>query len=106
MYAIVRVGGRQYKAEVGKTFVTEKLPSEVGDEITLDDVLMIRTDKGVITIGQPTVEGASVTAKVVDQYKGKKIIVFKYRSRKRYRVKSGHRQRYTRLEVIDIAAGS
>jgi large subunit ribosomal protein L21 len=102
MYAIVRVGGRQYQAEVGKTIVTEKLPYEVGETITLDDVLLI-ADGDDTSIGMPTVEGASIEAEVVDQFKGKKIRIFKYKPKKRYRRRQGHRQQYTRLQINDIS---
>jgi large subunit ribosomal protein L21 len=104
MYAIVRVGGKQYRAETGKTFVTEKLPYEVGDEIDLDEVLLI-SDGDDSVVGQPVVEGATVKAEVAEQFKGKKIIVFKYKPGNRYRRKQGHRQNYTRLLVKDVISG-
>ena len=104
MYAIVRISGRQYPVEIGKSIVVEKLPNEVGDEITLDEVLYLGDKKPVV--GTPVVKGASVTAEVVDQFRGKKIIVFKYKPKIRYRRKQGHRQSYTRLLVKDISAGS
>jgi large subunit ribosomal protein L21 len=104
MYAIVRVGGKQYHAEPGKTFVTEKLPYEVGTEIDLDDVLLI-SDGDNSAVGQPVVAGAHVKVEVTEQFKGKKIIVFKYKPKTRYRVKQGHRQNYTRLLVKDVVAG-
>jgi len=106
MYAIVRVGGRQYKAELGQHLVTEKLPNEIGDELTFDDVLLVKDNQGTVTVGQPNVKGAAVKVRVAGQFKGKKIVVFKYRPKQRYRRKQGHRQRYTRLEVIDINPGS
>ena len=104
MYAIVRVGGKQYHAEPGKTIVTEKLPYEVGTEIDLDDVLLI-SDGDNSAVGQPVVKGARVKVEVTEQFKGKKIIVFKYKPKTRYRVKQGHRQNYTRLLVKDVVAG-
>lgn len=100
MYAIVESGGRQYRAEVGHTFSVEKLPYEVGQQIELD-VLLVSNDDDV-RIGQPVIDGASVKVTVVDQYKGKKIFVWKYRPRKRYRRRKGHRQHYTRLRVDEI----
>lgn len=100
MYAIVESGGRQYRAEVGHTFSVEKLPYEVGEQIEMD-VLLVSNDDD-IRVGQPLVEGASVTATVVDQYRGKKIFVWKYRPRKRYRRRQGHRQQYTRLRIDEI----
>lgn len=105
MYAIVRIGGRQYQAEVGKAIVVEKLPYAVGEEVEFNEVLFIN-DEGRIVVGQPLVEGASVKAEVVDQFKGKKIIVFKYKPKKRYRRKQGHRQQYTRLMVREIVTGA
>ncbi len=105
MYAIVRIGGRQYHAEVGQAIVTEKLPYEVGESLDFDDVLLVKEENG-IKVGQPTVSGAVVKAQVVQQFKGKKIIVFKYKSKNRYRRKQGHRQRYTRLMVNEIVPGS
>lgn len=100
MYAIVESGGRQYRAELGHSFSVEKLPYEVGEQIEMD-VLLVSNDDD-IRIGQPLVEGASVTATVVDQYRGKKIFVWKYRPRKRYRRRQGHRQEYTRLRIDEI----
>lgn len=107
MYAIVRVGGRQYPAEVGKTIVVEKLPYEVGAEIDLDEVLFIGggEEDDDFMVGGPLVEGASVKAKVVEQFKGKKILVFKYKPKVRYRKRQGHRQKYTRLLIDDIVTG-
>jgi len=100
VYAIVESGGRQYRAEVGHTFSVEKLPYEVGEQIEMD-VLLVSNDDDV-RVGQPMVNGASVTATIVDQYKGKKIFVWKYRPRKRYRRRQGHRQEYTRLRIDEI----
>lgn len=101
MYAIVECGGRQYRAEEGHSFIVEKLPYEVGEKIELDRVLLI-SDKGEINVGQPAVDGALVKATVVEQFRGKKIFVWKYRPRKRYRRRQGHRQSYTRLLVDEI----
>ena len=100
MYAIIESGGRQYRAEVGHTFSVEKLPFEVGEQIEMD-VLLVSNDED-IRVGQPMVEGASVKATIMDQYRGKKIFVWKYRPRKRYRRRRGHRQEYTRLRVDEI----
>ena len=104
MYAIVESGGRQYRAEEGHSFSVEKLPFEVGDQIELDKVLLVANDDGV-KIGQPTVEGVSVKATVVEQYRGKKIFVWKYKPKKRYRRRKGHRQSYTRLRIDEIVGG-
>jgi large subunit ribosomal protein L21 len=104
VYAIVESGGRQYRAEEGLSFSVEKLPYEVGDVIELDNVLLLATDGGV-QVGQPTVSGASVKATVVDQYRGKKIFVWKYRPKQRYRNRRGHRQSYTKLRIDEIITG-
>ena len=104
MYAIVKCGGRQYRAEEGSSFIVEKLPYEVGDKVDLDDVLLV-SDGVSTSIGQPSVDGALVKATVVEQFRGKKIFVWKYRPRKRYRRRQGHRQYYTRLRVDEIISG-
>ena len=104
MYAIVESGGRQYRAEEGQSFSVEKLPYEVGEQIELSNVLLL-ADDAEVQIGQPTVPGSSVKATVVDEYRGKKIFVWKYKPKKRYRRRSGHRQSYTRLRVDEIVAG-
>ena len=98
MYAIVESGGRQYRAEEGHSFSVEKLPYEVGEQIELN-VLLLANDNEV-KVGQPTVNGVSVKATVVEQYRGKKIFVWKYRTL--YRRRRGHRQHYTRLRVDEI----
>ena len=101
MYAIIRSGGKQYRAEVGATIDVDRLPNEVGDTIDITDVLLVAND-GDAAIGQPTVASASVSATVVEQFRGKKIIVYKYRQRTNYRRKQGHRQYYTRLRIDNI----
>jgi large subunit ribosomal protein L21 len=104
VYAIVESGGRQYRAEEGHSFSVEKLPYEVGEQIELDNVLLLAQD-GEIQIGQPLVPGVTVMATVVEQYLGKKIFVWKYKPKKRYRRRQGHRQQYTRLRIDTIVAG-
>ncbi len=104
MYAIVESGGRQYRAEEGHSFSVEKLPYEVGDQIELEHVLLLANGDGV-QVGQPTLAGVSVKATVVEQYRGKKIFVWKYKSKNRYRRRQGHRQSYTRLRIDEIIAG-
>ncbi len=101
MYAIIRSGGKQYRAEVGATVDVDRLPKEVGETLEISDVLLV-ADGDDTRIGQPRVEGATVTATVVEQFRGKKIIVYKYRQRTNYRRKQGHRQYYTRLRIEDI----
>lgn len=101
-YAIVQTGGKQYKVEAGDTFRVESLPGDEGDEITLEDVLLLSQD-GNVTVGEPLVPGALVTTEVVGKGRGKKIIVFKYKPKTRYRRKNGHRQSYTELRVTGIS---
>jgi large subunit ribosomal protein L21 len=105
MYAVVETGGKQYKVSAGETIEVEKLPLEVGQKVELDRVLLV-SDKHKVRVGNPTVEGAKVMATVAGQGKGKKVIVFKYRPRNRYRRRSGHRQTYTRLRVDKIIVQS
>ncbi len=102
MYAIIRSGGKQYRAEVGATIDVDRLPNEVGDVLDITDVLLVANGEDT-AIGQPNVPGASVSATVVEQFRGKKIIVYKYRQRTSYRRKQGHRQYYTRLRIDDIS---
>lgn len=103
MYAIIRTGGKQYQVAEGDRLRVEKLTGEVGDTVELDDVLMV-ADGEAVKIGQPAVEGAKVTAKIVEQGKGKKVIVFKKKRRQGYARKKGHRQLFTALEIQGISA--
>jgi len=100
-YAIVQTGGKQYRVASGDKIRVEKLPGDVGDEVLLDDVLMLSID-GEISVGAPTIDGAKVTTEVVAVGKDKKIVVFKYKAKTRYRRKNGHRQPYTELKVTGI----
>ncbi len=102
MYAIIETGGKQVKVAVGETIYVEKLNAEAGETVTFDKVVLVSKDS--LTVGQPYVKGATVTAKVEKQGRGKKIIVFKYRAKKNYRKKQGHRQSYTKLVVESIKA--
>ncbi len=102
-YAIVETGGKQYRVRVGDRLSVEKLPHDPGVEITLDRVLMIGGE-GPARIGTPTVAGASVSATIEEQYRGEKIVVFKYKAKKRYRRRTGHRQSLTRLAITAINA--
>ena len=102
MYAIIRTGGRQYRAEVGKTLDVERLPYEVNQSFEISDVLLIGDGDSTV-IGQPVVDGAAVKVTVTDQYRAKKVIVFKYNQRTNYRRKRGHRHYYTRLRIDDIS---
>ncbi len=101
MYAIVKTGGKQYRVQPGQTIEVEKLPATVGDSVTLDRVLLV-ADGEQITVGQPTVEGARVQTTVVGEGKARKVIIYKYLPRHRYRRKKGHRQLFTRLKVDSI----
>jgi large subunit ribosomal protein L21 len=100
-YAIVEDGGKQYKAIEGGTIEIDHYNAEVGEQIDLDHVLLI-TDGKKTSIGTPYLDGAKVEATIDSQVKGPKIVVFKYKPRVRYRVKTGHRQRYTRLRIDSI----
>lgn len=101
MYAIVQSGGRQYRVQPGDQFLVERLPVEAGQQIALEEVLLVVGDKGA-KIGTPVVKGARVVTTVVAQEKGPKIRIFKYRPKQRYRRRAGHRQAYTRLRVDEI----
>ncbi len=102
MYAIVRLaGGKQHHVEVGRYVDVERLPQNVDENIEITDVLLVGNDDSTV-IGQPTVEGASVSATIVAQYRAPKIIVFKYRQRTKTRKTRGHRQYYTRLRIDAI----
>jgi large subunit ribosomal protein L21 len=103
MYAIVRMGGRQYRAEVGALIDVERLPNEMGEIVELEEVLLI-ADEDQTAIGQPLVEDARVQATVVGQSRGEKIVVWKYIPKERYRRKQGHRQYYTRLRIDKISS--
>ena len=102
MQAIIVTGGKQYSVAEGDTLFIEKLPAEAGDEVTFDQVLAI-VDGENTAFGAPTVKGASVAAKVVKNGKGKKITVFKYKPKKGYRKRQGHRQPYTKVEIGKIS---
>ena len=104
MYAIIRTGGKQFRAEPGQTIRVPSMAAEVGETITFDDVLVTDTGDGV-KVGTPTVKGASVTGEIVEHGKGKKVIVFKWKRRKNYRRKQGHRQKYTAVRIDEINAG-
>lgn len=102
MYAIIETGGKQVKVEEGQTIFVEKLAGEAGDSVTFDKVLVVGGDE--VKVGAPFVEGATVTAKVEKQGRAKKITVFKYKPKKNYKRKQGHRQPYTKLVVEKINA--
>lgn len=105
MYAVVKTGGKQYRVTKDQVILVEKLDVEKGKTVELSDVLMI-SDKGKVNVGGPFVGGAKVTATVVDQTRGEKIIVFKKRRRQNSRRKNGHRQHLTVLKINDITSGA
>ncbi|MBK5911027.1 50S ribosomal protein L21 [Rhodothalassium salexigens] len=103
MYAVIKTGGKQYRVAKDDVIRVEKLAAEAGDTIKLTDVLMVGDDKGV-TVGDPTIAGAEVSAEVVEQTRGDKVIIFKKKRRHTYRRTKGHRQHLTVLKITDIAA--
>jgi large subunit ribosomal protein L21 len=103
MYAVIETGGKQYRVSPGQTVEVELLPAEPGATVTLERVLLVSAE-GDTTVGQPVVPGGAVVATVIGEGRGKKVIVFKYKSKKRYRRTTGHRQDYTYLTVTDIQA--
>ena len=102
MYAVIRTGGKQYRVAQGDKLRVEKLAGNVGDKVTLSEVLLVGGD--AVKVGTPLVAGAQVEAKITAQDRGKKVIVFKFRRRKNYRRKNGHRQPFTALEITGINA--
>lgn len=105
MFAVIRTGGKQYKVAKDDIIRVEKLDVEAGANISLDEVLMVDSGKG-LTVGRPLVAGATVKAEVLEQTRGDKIIVFKMKRRKNYRRTKGHRQDLTVLKITDITAGA
>ena len=103
MYAIIETGGKQYKVAVGDTVRVELLPVEAEQNIVIDKVVAIIED-GKTVIGKPYVEGASVSCKVIENGKAKKVVVFKYKPKKNIRKKNGHRQPFTKLQIEAINA--
>ncbi|APU58246.1 ribosomal protein L21 [Clostridium botulinum] len=104
MYAVVVTGGKQYKVAEGDVLFVEKLTADVDSTVELDNVLLVGKDNGETVVGKPMVEGAKVTAKVLAQGKAKKVVVFKYKPKKDYRKKQGHRQPYTKIQIEKINA--
>lgn len=100
MYAIIKTGGKQYCVEEGKVITIEKLDVEAGAEVAFDEVLLVSGDS--VKIGQPTVAGAKVTGKVLEQDKGAKIRIFKYKAKSNYRRRQGHRQPFTKVQIEKI----
>lgn len=102
MYAVIATGGKQYKVSEGDIIYVEKLDAEAGSEVTFDQVLAVGGEK--MTVGNPLVDSATVSGKVVDQVKGKKIIVYHYKRKSGYHKKNGHRQAYTKVQIDKINA--
>lgn len=103
MYAVIATGGKQYKVREGEILRVEKLDGEVGTPVAFDQVLMV-SDGETVQVGAPVLESMSVRAHIVEQDKAKKILVFKYKRRKRYRRKQGHRQPFTAIKIDEIGA--
>lgn len=102
MYAIIQTGGKQYRVAPGDVLRVERLPGERGDEVQLDQVLLVTSDGGEIRVGTPLVDNASVKGQILRQGKAKKVIVYKKKRRKGYRRKQGHRQLFTAVEIQEI----
>ena len=102
MFAIVEIAGQQFKVEEGQELFVHQLEATAGDSVTFDQVLLVDKE-GATTVGTPVVKAASVNATVIDHVKGDKVIVFKKKRRKGYKVKNGHRQRFTKLKVDSIS---
>ena len=100
-YAIIKTGGKQYRVEAGDKIDVEKLSAEVGDTVTFEEVLASGSGEG-LSVGAPFVDGAKVTAKVVDQFRAKKVIAFKFKRRKGHHKTKGHRRHMTRLEIVSV----
>ncbi len=105
MYAVIKAGGHQYKASVGDELIVERLPYEVGTQVELGEVYLLAAEDGV-SVGHPTVVGAKVRATVLDEFRGPKVHIFKYKPKERYRRRMGHRQTYMRLRIDEIVKGA
>ena len=105
VYAIIVTGGKQHKVSKGEVIDVERLPGKEGDAVVFDRVLAVRKDDGEFRVGDPVVKGAKATGKILAEFKAKKIIVFKYKSKANYRKKRGHRQIQTKVLIEDIVAG-
>ncbi|MGH7504345.1 MAG: 50S ribosomal protein L21 [Longimicrobiales bacterium] len=105
MYAIIRSGDKQFRAEPGQTLKLPSIEAEVGDTVTFDQVLVTGGAEGDVNVGAPLIDGASVTGEVVRHGKGRKIIIFKWKRRKNYRRKQGHRQKFTEVRIGEIRVG-
>ena len=104
MYALIESGGKQYKVSEGTVLKVEKLEAAAGDRLVIDKVLMVNDENGNVKVGNPLVSNARVEVEVMEQGRDKKVVVFKYKRRKNYRKKQGHRQPFTRIKVLKIEA--
>ncbi len=104
MYAIIRSGGHQYRVREGDRIAIELIDGAAGDEVTFDNVLLLDND-GDVAVGAPTVEGASVTGEIEEQFQDRKVVSLKYKNKTRQRTKRGHRQRRTRVRITSIPSG-
>ena len=100
MYAVIKTGGKQYRVAKGDKIFVEKLPGNVGDAVSFDQVLMLGGES--LKLGKPLVSGAKVEAKILEHGRGEKVIIFKFRRRKNYRRKTGHRQPFSTVQITDI----
>ncbi|HPC30761.1 MAG TPA: 50S ribosomal protein L21 [Candidatus Paceibacterota bacterium] len=103
MLAVIKTGGKQYKVTPGQKIKIEKLNGEEGKEVTFEEVLLVENDNDVV-IGDPLVKNAKVLGKILKQDKHDKVVIYKYKPKKRYKVKKGHRQPYTEVEILKIEA--
>jgi len=103
MKAVIRTGGKQYLVSEGDVIDVEKIPSDKKDKITFDEVLLLANDKDEVELGDPVIKGAKVEAELVEQFRDKKVVVFKMKRRKRYRKTQGHRQNLTKIKITKIS---
>lgn len=103
MYAVIETGGKQYRVETGQTLIIEKLDGASGDAVEFDKVLLLSTDDAV-AVGRPVVEGALVKGEIVEQLRGPKLTVYKFKRRKDYRRRNGHRQNLTAVKISEVVA--
>lgn len=102
MYAVIQTGGKQYKVNPGTILKIEKVAGEKGDKVIFAEVLMVGDDNGAVKVGSPMVAEAAVTAEIIEQGREKKVVVYKYKKRKNYRRKQGHRQPFTKIKIEEI----
>ncbi len=104
MFAIIETGGKQYRVTPNEKIIIEKLVGEAGTKVTIDKVLMVKSEQGEVTIGSPVINGAKVEAEIVKTFKNDKVLIFKKRRRQNSRRKQGHRQQQTQLKILSIKA--